>query len=290
MTAIAWLNGELVERERASVSIDDLGFRYGAACFETFRAYRGVPFRLDRHLARLAAGLALLGIAAPAEQELGAAVEVALRANGLPAARVRLTVSAGPDGGTRRLADAGPPTVLVVVEAAPAAPSPVIALVTSTRIDERDPLRRAKTSNYLPSLLALAEARAAGCEHALLRNIAGDIAEAATANVFAVVEGVLRTPPLDAGALPGITREAVLECARALGLPAEEGALSVPALAHAAEAFVTSAGAGVQPLAGVRLADGSAFEFAAAPERCTVALDRAYRDLVARETAPPATF
>ena len=96
-----WLDGELLPAGRARVPIDDLGFLYGAACFETVRASQGHIFRLDRHLRRLAAGLAALGVRPPpGAAALGEAIVATLEANalglaGLPDARVRLTVTAG---------------------------------------------------------------------------------------------------------------------------------------------------------------------------------------------------
>src|SRR5207249_5414074 len=96
---------------------------------------------------------------------------------------------------------------------------------------------------------ALAEARAAGADEALLLGPRGDAVEAATANVFVVIDGVLLTPPLAAGPLPGVTREAVLECARALGLPAKEQRLPRELVVAADEVFLTNSVAGIRPVA-----------------------------------------
>ena len=110
MPGYVWLNGELLPRSEARVPIDDRGFLYGAACFETLRAHGGAIFRLDRHLDRLEAGLRAMGVEAPPRAVLQAAIAETLEANALPEARVRLTVSAGTGGarpglepGARRL-------------------------------------------------------------------------------------------------------------------------------------------------------------------------------------------
>ena len=278
-TALVWLDGALVPRTEARVSIDDLGFLYGAACFETMRAFGGVVFRLDRHLARLDAGLAALGVAAPARPALAAAIEATLEANQLREARIRLTVSAGRGNGRPDLGSADVPAVLVVAEPPPEDPPPARVAIASVRIDEGRPLAAAKTANYLTSLLALREARAAGCDEALLLNRLGHVAEGATSNLFVVRDQVLLTPPLADGPLPGVTREAVLECAALLGQRAEERPLTLGALAGADEAFLTNSVAGIRPVASVL----GRWEAPALPGPLTAALAARYAKLVHEE-------
>ena len=290
MSGYVWLNGELLPRSEARVPIDDRGFLYGAACFETLRAYGGAIFRLDRHLDRLEAGLRAMGVEAPPRAELQAAIAATLEANALPEARVRLTVSAGSGGARPGLELGGAPLVLVTVQPVPEAQAPARALVARVTADR--PLPFAKTANYLGPLLALEEARRAGLDQALLLDLDGDVVEASTANVFAVLGGeggadLLVTPPLEAGALPGVTREAVLECARGLGIEAAERRLPLAELLAAREALLTNSIAGVQPLAEVR--DGERSYQFEAPGPVTRALIAAYREAVARECgrSPP---
>lgn len=303
--AQVWLNGSLRLREAATVSIDDLGFLYGAACFETMRAFSasgtvptaptapadpapgpGVVFRLDRHLARLAGGLAALGIEAPSTATLTHAIAATLTANELSDARIRLTVSAGRGLGRPDLTQVGPPTVLVVAEPPPPVPPPARLIVSTQRADPHRPLASAKTANYLASLLALAEARAAGADDALLLGGAGDAVEAATANLFAIVDGVLLTPPLAAGPLPGVTREAVIECAMGLGMRVEQRPLPREVIARADELFLTSSVVGIRPVAAI---EGwwTASDRRGVPGAHTASLTTAYAALVARETLMP---
>lgn len=242
-----WLDGRLLPRDEARVSVDDLGFLYGGACFETVRAHGASIFRLDRHFERLEAGLAAMGIASPARPLLREAIAQTLAANQLEDARVRVTVSAGRGHGRPDLSSAAAPTILVVADRLEEAPAARL-VVASVRVDEERALRGAKTANYLVSLLALSEARASGCNEALLLNHRGQIAEAATANVFAVIDGVLVTPPLIDGPLPGVTREAVLDLARARSLPAAERSLTLEALSGATEVFLTNSVTGVRPV------------------------------------------
>jgi branched-chain amino acid aminotransferase len=151
--------------------------------------------------------------------------------------------------------------------------------VVSQQVDPARPLAAAKTANYLASLVALAQARAAGGDEALLLGPRGDAVEAATANLFAVVDGRLLTPPLAAGPLPGVTREVVLECARSLGLPAPERRLPRALLARADEVFLTNSVSGVRAVAAIE----GWWIAATVPGPHTYALATAYRDLVARE-------
>ena len=151
--------------------------------------------------------------------------------------------------------------------------------MVSQRVEGGRPLASAKTANYLASVVALREARAAGADEALLLGARGDAVEAATANLFVVMAGVLLTPPLSAGPLPGITRQAVLECARALGLPIQERRLSPQVLTAADEMFLTSSVVGIRPVAVVL----GQWEREGVPGPHTYALREAYRELIRGE-------
>ena len=287
MSGYVWLNGSLLPRSEASVPIDDRGFLHGAACFETLRAFGGSVFRLGRHLDRLEAGLRAMGVEPPPRGVLQAAIAETLKANGLPEARVRLTVSAGRSGTRPGLEPGGAPLVLVTAQPVPEAVTPARALVArGARVAADQPLPFAKTVNYLGPLLALEEARRAGLDQALLLDLDGEVVEASTANLFAVLgggdgESLLVTPPLEAGALPGVTREAVLECALGLGLETAERRLPLADLLAAREALLTNSIVGVQPLAELR--DGERSREFEAPGPVTRALVEAYREVVARE-------
>ena len=287
MSALVWLDGHLTPRESATVSIDDMGFLYGAACFETMRAHGGVVFRLDRHLARLERGLGMLGLAPPPRAGLRDAITATLEANSLHdstvaplGARVRLTVSAGRGQGRPDLASAAEPTVLVTTEPRVEPPPPARLGVASHRLDERRAMRGAKHANFLPQLLALSEARSSGLDDLLLLNASGHIAESAVSNVFAIIEDILVAPPLEDGGLPGVTREAVLECARATGIVVEEHSITLDALREASEVLLTNSGYGVRAVAAV---EGYFTAPEAAPGPRTRALAGAYEALVLRE-------
>ena len=293
MTGFAWVDGAVVPREEARISIDDFAVRYGAACFETMLARGGSVFRLDAHLDRLAAGLRAMGVAPPERAALADAVEATLSANALTEASVRLTVTAG-RGHAPDLARASTPGVIVTADPLPPPPAPSRLHVVATRIDARRPLAAAKTAQFLPYLLARAEARAAGADDALLLNHDGAIVEAATANVFLLRAGGLETPPLTDGPLPGVTRAVVIEVARSLGMPVVERSLGLSDLALAEAVLLTSSVAGIIPAASVLAArpeapanlDWHAREPApAALAALTQAYDRVIR--VIPEASPP---
>lgn len=240
------IDGAYVPREEAKVAASDAGLLYGRGLFETFRARRGAVYRLERHFDRLQTGARTLGIPlAMALAELCVAVRELTERCGLEDARVRLTLTAGPAGGR--------PSLLIEARAATDYPARLYehgasALVASARRNETSPLARLKSLNYLDNLLAREEARRAGVDEALFLNTRGFLADGSAANIFLVRGGKLVTPPVEDGALPGVTRGAVLELARSARIPAGEASLTLDDLLAADEAFLTNAVAAVMPL------------------------------------------
>lgn len=247
---LVYLDGAFLPADEAKLPAADAGRLYGRGLFETFRARRGSVFLLDRHLARLRAGARTLGIEPPEElDQLSAVLRELAERCGLEDARMRLTVTAGPEGGRPSL----------LLQARPASddyPEEVYergirVIVASARRNETSPLARIKSVNYLDNLLAREESRRAGADEALLLNTRGLLAEASTANLFIARDGGLATPPVSDGALPGITRGAVLELARDAGIAAREASLTLDDLYQATEAFLTNAIASVLPVVSV---------------------------------------
>ncbi|HEY8489785.1 MAG TPA: aminotransferase class IV, partial [Dehalococcoidia bacterium] len=218
MDGVAWLNGRILSPAEASVSALDHGYLYGLGCFETLRVYQGRPFRLERHVARLLAGARTLGIQdAPTAAAVVAAVTEAVDAAGLTAARVRFSLTPGPGEPTPDGARHGPPVLLVLVLPHADGPAAGVRLARAAwRVASTSPLAGVKAASYAPYLLARRAARARGADDALLLNERDELVETATGNLFLVRDGVLVTPDLASGPLPGVTREAVLELARAL--------------------------------------------------------------------------
>jgi len=252
MSEIVYLNGSLIPRSQASISALDYGFLYGFGLFETMRAYGGQVFRLDSHLNRLAHSAEVLGLPIGA-LDLKSAVIDTIHANKLSDARIRITVSIGEGGMVPDPSTCNKPTVLILAGHYQPYPEQVYqngfsAVVSSIRRNSQSPLSRLKSANYLESILARQEARAAGVDEALCLNEKGLVAEASMSNIFVVADGILKTPGQESGILPGITRETVLELASQLDINTLEHDIRLDELFHAQEAFLTNSLIEVMPL------------------------------------------
>lgn len=241
---IVFLNGQFLPAEQALVSASDRGFLLGDGVFETLRVCHGRPFRWAQHWQRLERGASLLRLALPsASDELRAQALELIRLNQLPEAVLRLQVTRGPGPRGLSAREAGPATVLLSLGPAPERPAsgpPRWRLATvSVRVSAGDPLLNVKSCSRLPWVLARAEAEARGADAALLLNTAGRLAEADCANLFWLEGETVCTPPLEEGALPGITRAVVLELAGSLGLGAAERPAAPAALRRADGVFLT---------------------------------------------------
>ena len=292
MEEIVYLNGSLLPRSRALVSVFDQGFLYGYGLFETMRAYGGKIFRLERHLERLLASSRVLGLETGLKGiDLGRVVKETLEANNLEDARLRLTVSRGemdsfPGHG------APAPTVLVTARSYTPLPPEIYdrgfrAGVSSYRRYSQSPLVGLKATSYLLNVLAKMEAGAAGLDEALLLNERGSIVEGSTSNIFLVTAGSgLVTPPVASGLLPGITRQAVMELAGAEGIAITEDEVALADLGQFSQAFLTNSVMEIMPLVAVRDSAGKIIPIGAgSPGELTGKLMAAYREMVKRETS-----
>jgi branched-chain amino acid aminotransferase len=244
-----WLNGSLVDPDTASVSVFDHGFTVGDGVFETLKSIGGVPFAVRRHLERLRHGAERLGLDVPlSDPALRSVLDEVVTAAGVTEARVRVTVTGGVGpAGTRR--SGGRPTL--VVAAAPLDPWPAETTAVTVPWPRNDmaALAGVKVTSFAENVHALAEARKVDASEAIMPNTRGNLCEGTGTNVFAVVDGLLVTPPLMAGCLPGVTRALVLEVVP----EAEEDDVPMLGLADADEVLLTSTTRDVQPL---RMLDG----------------------------------
>jgi branched-chain amino acid aminotransferase len=288
MEEIIYLNGDLIPRSQAKLSPFDHGFLYGYGLFETMRAYGGSIFRLDRHLARLHHAAGTLGIASKlTAPDLEKACSDLLKANNLTEARLRLTVSSGegdiiPNPDTCRGI-----TLFIVARKLMPLPSEsykrgYAAALSSCRRNSQSPLSRLKSTCYLENVLARREAVTASADEALLLNEKGFVAEGSSTNIFIVSGKTLITPSTESGALPGITREAVLELAQSTGIMSMARQVELGELLGADEAFLTNSVLEIMPL--TRL-DGKPIG-SGKPGSLTQQIMSNYRELVAKETQP----
>jgi branched-chain amino acid aminotransferase len=255
-----WIDGNVVDGSEARISVLDHGLLYGDGVFEGMRVYGRRVFRLDAHLKRFSTAAKFLSLElAGGTAAVRKIVLETARAFGADEAYVRLIATRGDGPLGIDPTQCPEPRVICIVDRIAVYPeqkrSAGIDLLTSSwrrpPADVLDP--RVKSLNYLNNVLAKLEAKQRGGDEALLLNAAGAIAETSVANVFAVREGDLLTPPASDGALEGITRATVLELAASLGIPARAQSLGRFDLFAAAEVFLTGSGAGLVP---VRSLDG----------------------------------
>jgi branched-chain amino acid aminotransferase len=265
----------------AHVPVTDHGLLYGDGIFEGIRVFGGNVFRLDDHLARLANGAKALDLELPGGlARIREIVLETVRAHGEREAYVRLVVTRGEGALGVDPTSCNQPRVFCIAANVHIYSDEKLAegisLVTSSLRrpppDVLDP--RVKSLNYLNNVLAKGEARRQGADEALLLNAAGCVAEAAVANVFAVVRGELLTPPVSDGALEGITRRTLLELAGTLGFPSAVRSLTRFDLLAADEVFLSGSGAGVVPVCTL---DGRTIGTGRPGEACSK-LRRAYLD------------
>ncbi len=250
-----YIDGQLVDEADAKVSVFDHGLLYGDGVFEGIRMYHNRIFKLKEHIERLywSAKAILLEIPMTPEEMTRACIETC-RANGLREGYIRLIVTRGK--GTLGLDPrrCPKPSVIIIAATIQLYPDKVynegmtIATVPTTRMLVNSVNPAIKSLNYLNNILARIEANLVGVEEAIMLNTEGFVAECTGDNVFVVQKGKLYTPPLSAGALYGITRNTVLDCARELGIPSGEPNLTRYDLYVADEMFLTGTAAEMVPV------------------------------------------
>jgi D-alanine transaminase len=252
MPPIVYLDGAYIPRAEARISIDDRGFLFGDGIYEVTRVVGGRPFEIERHLARLRYGLDELAIAgAPDDDALLAIHERLLAENGLEQADALVYVQVT-RGAARRTHHFPQPAVAPTVFAAATPFAPDLAVrekggAAITYPDMRWARCDLKTVNLLPNVLAKQHAQERGVLEALLVRD-GAITEGSHTNVFAVVEGELRTHPRSDQILGGVTRDVVLELAAEQGIPVRERPIHVRDLANVDEIVLSGTTTDVTPI------------------------------------------
>jgi branched-chain amino acid aminotransferase len=254
MTKI-YINGKFFDKQDAKVSVYDHGFLYGDGVFEGIRIYNSKAFRLKQHIDRLyeSARSIYLEIPIPREQ-MTQAVNDTIKVNERKDGYIRLVVSRGAGSlglDPRKTTD---PQVIVIADDIVMYPKEMyehgMDLVTAATIrahpNSLNP--NIKSMNYLNNIMAKVEGIQAGCVEALMLNFKGEIAECTGDNIFLVKGGALKTPPAEAGILVGITRDAIIELARADSIAVHEIALTRHDLYTADECFLTGTAAEVIPV------------------------------------------
>ena len=264
LLAVAVGGRGLVAPDEPVLHADDEALLRGRAAFETTRVYRGVPFRLDDHLARLAGSAARMGLPPVNTAACAALVETALRGAGVADATVRVYWTAGREG-------RGAATALALVSPVPpdleerrAGGMRLVSLPLGLdpRVRATAPwmLGGVKSTSYAVNMAAQEEARRRGADDALFVASDGTVLEGTVTNIWWRRDRTLYTPALELGILAGVTRAALVELAAGAGYEVREGVFPLDHLAQAEEAFTSSAVREVMPVIevdGERVAAGS---------------------------------
>lgn len=252
---LVWLNGELVPKSQAKVSVFDHGFLYGDGVFEGIRAYNGRVFMLDEHLDRLYESAKSIWLTIPmTKEEMKDVILKTLKANGLKDAYIRVVVSRGEGDLGLDPRKCSKPNVVVITDKIELFPEEFyergIEMVTvSVRRNSPQALNpNIKSLNYLNNILAKIEAINAGKLEGLMLTIDGYVAEGTGENIFIVKKGVILTPPAHMGILKGITRRVVINLACESGIPVREEVLTLHDVYTADECFITGTAAEIMPV------------------------------------------
>ncbi|MDA0295493.1 MAG: branched-chain-amino-acid transaminase [Planctomycetota bacterium] len=248
-----WLDGKLVARAEAKVSVFDHGLLYGDGCFEGIRAYNGRILKLKTHLARMFESASLIHLVPAYDlEEIEDAIRETMDANQITDGYIRLVFTRGV--GTLGLHPFRCPTpgTFIIADKIQLYPEELyrdgMAIIVAKRpripIDCLDP--RIKSLNYLNNILAKVEAIEAGVLEAIMLNTEGSVAECTGDNIFAVKGDRIFTPATSTGILHGVTRRFVMrEIAPACGLKVEEAVFELDELLNADEVFLTGTAAEV---------------------------------------------
>jgi branched-chain amino acid aminotransferase len=249
------INGKLVDKADAKISVYDHGLLYGDGVFEGIRIYAGKVFRLHEHVDRLyeSARHIYLEIPWPRERMIEE-VQRTVRASEKQEGYIRLVLTRGAGGLGLDPGKSAEPQIICIVDDISLYPSKYyeegLEVITSSFVRNHSNAvsPRVKSLNYLNNILAKIEATRAGCQEAILLNANGEVAECTGDNIFVVKHGLLRTPPLNAGILEGVTRNAVIELAESAGITVEQIALTRHDVYSADECFLTGTAAEVVPV------------------------------------------
>lgn len=255
MALKVYIDGNLVDEADAKISVFDHGFLYGDGVFEGIRVYGGKAFLLDQHIKRLYESALSIRLEIPlSPTEMVATIDRTLAANNIVEGYVRLVVSRGAGTLGLDIRRTSNPQVIVIADTISLYPEEMyrdgLKIITASTIRNHAAALspRIKSLNYLNNILAKIEAIDGGCIEALMLNAKGEVAECTGDNIFIVKNGVLKTPPPDAGILEGITREAVIGLAKEAGLTVQEVTMVRHDIFIADECFLTGTAAEVIPV------------------------------------------
>jgi len=251
MTEQVFLNDKLVDIDKATISVSDSGFLYGAGLFETMRSHDGVVFALTDHLDRLFASADVLSINNPYDREyITEAIDKVLSANKLTDARLRLTLTNGPMSGSEEQRKS---TLLITATNFLSYPPEyykkgVLVVLCPFKQNPIDPASGRKTTSYLSRMIALNLAHQKRAAEAIWFTLDNRLAEGCISNVFLVKDSVLYTPPVNTPVLPGVARKTVCMLAGQNSIKFIEKDLTIDDLLGADEIFLTNVIMQIMPI------------------------------------------
>jgi len=291
MKAVCYLNGRFMDVAKARISPLDRGFLFGEGLFETWRTYKGRAYGLPDHLERMSKSARHIGIPFNPDEPWEKRCSELTRKNGMLASdgAVRMTITRGRGPVSLTVDETEDPTTLMLFRPleptlATAKSKGVAVHLQSVGTGVSEHWRQVKSLNYLPAILARVQAKKTGCFEAVYhteprgKGKGGTVLEGTTSNLFMVRRGVVRTAPISAGLLPGVTRRKTLRLARAVAQVKEER-FSVADLLAADEVFLTASSIEVVPVVRVgrtKIGDGK-------PGPIALDIQRRYREEVARK-------
>ncbi len=256
MAATVNVNGRITPERDAVISVFDHGFLYGEGIYETMRTYHGRLFLYERHTRRLRNSARMISLDVPfTDQQLSTQIRDTIAASGLTGETyVRVLVTRGVGDLTYDPHATPVPSVVIIVKPHVDPPAEVYAKgvhavicdIVRNHPGSVNPM--IKSNNLMNSALAMQEALTRGGFEGIMRNYKGELTECTTSNLFIVRNGAAVTPPLDAGLLPGITREFLFDVGKEIGIDVLEQPLRDADLFAADEAFLTSTTREVVPI------------------------------------------
>ena len=247
-----YINGTLLPKDEAKISVYDHGLLYGDGVFEGIRVYGGNVFLLAEHVERLYESAKFIRLKIPlSQQEMTDAVNNTVKANQIEDGYVRLVVTRGAGTLGLDIRKTSDPQVIIIADTITLYPKEIyeegMKLVTASTIRNHPQALspKIKSLNYLNNILAKIEGTDTGAVEALMLNHKGKVAECTGDNIFIVKNGAIKTPSPDSGILEGITRNAVIRLARGVGLSVEETTLTRHDIYVADECFLTGTAAEV---------------------------------------------
>jgi branched-chain amino acid aminotransferase len=243
-----YVNGTIRPADQAVVPVYDHGFLYGEGIYETLRTYNHVPFLYDRHLARLRKSAERIHLEVPfTDEALARSIDETVRAAGdMHEGYIRILLTRGVGELNYDPRSTPQPTTVIIVKPLEEPPARIfseginICLVPILRNHPGSVNPLIKANNLLNNALAMQEAYRRGGEEGLMCNYRGELSECSQANFFMVRDGVVLTPPSEAGLLEGITRAFLFEVGKEVGIEVRDQVLYPADLETADEAFITS--------------------------------------------------